>query len=273
MCSCGRKHSMALDANGQIWTFISWGRPFRLVTPALDKSSPSETPVQAECGWSYSAALTASGDVFVWWPFGDSVQQVVATTNVRMDQEGDKRAHATADGAIPCVTWDLHHDPRRLPAIPRLPDLPRPSRAYGEDERQETKLVKIAGMDNFLVGLTNKGHVLKFGDLSNELSLEQGRWEYVSSILRQEEMNSRILANMTFTHACLRRSSRFLARQGRSAYIRRSLKGSEKKEKRSQMLWPHRWTSKSLMCAQNSTHCTYIYFFSHTFDLALRTCL
>ncbi|KAH8116463.1 RCC1/BLIP-II [Phellopilus nigrolimitatus] len=177
--SCGRKHSMALDANGQIWTFISWGRPFRLVTPALDKSSPSETPVQAECGWSYSAALTASGDVFVWWPFGDSVQQVVTTTNVRMDQEGDKRAHATADGAIPCVTWDLHHDPRRLPAIPRLPDLPRPSRAYGEDERQETKLVKIAGMDNFLVGLTNKGHVLKFGDLSNELSLEQGRWEYL----------------------------------------------------------------------------------------------
>ncbi|KAI5123508.1 hypothetical protein M0805_006668 [Coniferiporia weirii] len=176
--SCGRKHSMGFDSKGQIWTFISWGRPFRLVTPLLDNSSPDAAPIQAECGWMYSAALTASGDVFVWWPFKESVQQAFAVTMAQMDEAGDKRAHATADGVIPCATWDLHHNPSRLPSLPNLPSLSHSGTLY-EDERQETKLVKIAAMDGFLIGLTNKGHVLKFGDLSNLASLQQGHWEYL----------------------------------------------------------------------------------------------
>ena len=92
-----------------------------------------------------------------------------------MDAEMDKRAHATDDGRIPCVTWDLHHNPMRLSPIPSLPKL-------GEERDDVTKLVKIAGMDSFLIGLTNKGHVLKFGSLANESTTQTASWEYVSPI-------------------------------------------------------------------------------------------
>ncbi|THH05395.1 hypothetical protein EW145_g4827 [Phellinidium pouzarii] len=192
--SCGRKHSMALDSSGQIWTFISWGRPFRLVTPLLDNSSPDETPVQTECGWSYSAALTASGNVLVWWPFGQSMQHVYNTTMTQMNESGDEQAHATVDGMIPCSTWDMQQDPHRLPPLPSLSELSDSRHTCNESERQETKLVKIAAMDNFLIGLTNKGHVLKFGDLSNETSLQQGRWEYLPFFSEIE----RVRAHPTF---------------------------------------------------------------------------
>lgn len=165
---------MALDSSGHIWTFISWGRPYRLVSPLLDCASSDATPAQIECGWGYNSVLAESGDVYVWWPFSEVVRQ----RNTEMDREGNKRAHATTDGAIPCVLWDLHHNPRRLPALPVLPHLQHFTE-LGQKEVEETKIIKIAGMDNFLIALTNKGHILKFGDLSNDDSAQMGRWEYV----------------------------------------------------------------------------------------------
>ena len=165
---------MALDSGGHIWSFISWGRPYRLVSPLLDCASQDATPAQIECGWAFNSVLTESGDVYVWWPFSEAVQQNFARRNAEMDRDGDKRVHPTADGVIPCVLWDLQHNPVRLPALPQLPELQNQSL---EDE--ETRITKIAGMDCFLIALTNKGHVLKFGDLSNEISLQSGRWEYV----------------------------------------------------------------------------------------------
>ena len=95
-----------------------------------------------------------------------------------MDRLSDKRARAT-EGVIPCETWDLHHNPRQLPLLPQLPELNQQNIASERDE-EETKIVKIAGMDNILVALTNKGHVLKFSGLGNPSSLQaEGRWEYV----------------------------------------------------------------------------------------------
>ncbi|KAL5537136.1 hypothetical protein ACEPAF_959 [Sanghuangporus sanghuang] len=160
--SCGRKHSMALDAKGHIWTFISWGRPYRLVTPALDCTSSDSTPVQAECGWSYNVALTASGDVYIWWPFSVSVLQQFGATMGQMDADGDKRAFATTENTIP------------LPELSKTDQTPPSQRNEGE-----TTIVKIAGMDGFLIALTNRGHVLKFGGLSNEVSVQHARWEYL----------------------------------------------------------------------------------------------
>lgn len=178
MCSCGRKHSSALDKKGQLWTFLSWGRPFRLVSPALNNSCDDSIPVQIECGWSYSTALTKSGTVFVWWPFEDEINRSYDITMEHMDRLSDKRARAT-EGIIPCETWDLHHNPRQLPPIPSLPTF---KNQISTSERNEdvTKLVKIAAMDNILIGLTNKGHVLKFSELRSPTSLQaEGRWEYV----------------------------------------------------------------------------------------------
>ena len=179
-------HSVAFDAKGQIWTFVSWGRPFRLVTPALDGSFPDSTPVQVECGWTFCVALMDSGDVYAWWPFDQEIVAPYEATMATMNEQGDKRAQATTDGKIPCATWDLIYNPVRLPSIDvrRLPEL-SDSQDEGSDQApginsESVKLVKIAAADNTLIGLTNAGHVLKLDHLERPQSARTSQWEYVS---------------------------------------------------------------------------------------------
>jgi SCF-associated factor 1 len=95
----------------------------------------------------------------------------------------NKRADATADKVIPCepITIDSF-DLTRLPALPPLPPL---SKTGGEDGIPQ--LIQIAGLEGYLIGLTNHGHVLKFGKLDGlddddpqpQLA-SRGRWDYVS---------------------------------------------------------------------------------------------
>ncbi|KAH0836694.1 hypothetical protein J3R83DRAFT_8416 [Lanmaoa asiatica] len=119
---CGRLHATSLDDKLNVWNFLSFGRPFRLVTPLLDGATPDSTPVQVESGWSFSSVLTKGGDVFVWWPLNGDMKQLVDARDAAMDQEG-LHAHATEDGIIPCAHWELAKDPYRLPELPRLPKL------------------------------------------------------------------------------------------------------------------------------------------------------
>ncbi|KAI0064013.1 RCC1/BLIP-II [Artomyces pyxidatus] len=177
--SCGRIHAMALDSQSQVWTFVSWGRPFKFQSPLLDCHAADTTPVQVECGWAFSSILTASGDVLVYWPFAGEIDTRVQTENTIMNQRSDSQAHATSDNSIPCVAWTLRSDPFRLPHLPQLPKLDGTGADEGPDDFMEVKLIKIASFDNQLIGLTNKGHVLKFRDLSNEASLRHGQWEYL----------------------------------------------------------------------------------------------
>jgi len=170
--SCGRLHSSGLDANLQIWTFLNWGRPFRLVSSLLDCSNPDSTPVQVECGWGFSSVLTKAGDVFIWFPFETRMEQIIESHDNTMNAQHNK-AKASPDKVIPCSTWDLNIDPVRLPALPSLPTL--------AETKEETKLVKIAGFDRSLVGLTNQGHVLTFSSLGNENLTSRGAWTYVRS--------------------------------------------------------------------------------------------
>src|SRR5882762_2958403 len=158
-CSCGRYHTMALDAKLQVWTFVSWGRPFRLDSPLLDCHSLDTTPMQVECGWMYSSILTKSGDVLVYWQgTGDIEERIINHNNAVRDQP-ESLACATPDHTIPCATWTMQANPFRLPAVPQVPDLPD-TRLSEEERRRETKLIKIAALDNVIIGLTNKGHVL-----------------------------------------------------------------------------------------------------------------
>ena len=169
---------MALDSSNQIWTFVSWGRPFRLDTPMLDCTSPESTPIQAESGWSFCSILTQSGDVLVFSPFSGEIGRLFEEENTAMGERGDCHAYGTEDRRIPCVTWSLRADPLRLPSIPKLPELE--STGLSPEEREKsTTLIKIAAFDNNLIGLTNKGHVLKFGDVSS--SDRTTRWQYVRS--------------------------------------------------------------------------------------------
>ncbi|KAJ3721357.1 regulator of chromosome condensation 1/beta-lactamase-inhibitor protein II [Lentinula guzmanii] len=171
--SCGRLHSSSLDSNNQIWTFMNWGRPFRLVSDLLN--DPGFTPIQVECGWNFSSALTRSGDVLVWWPFSDPLRTVIEVKMGEMDNQGESfRAHST-DGTINCTPWDLQTDPIVLPSLPFLPKL---SDAESDSESVDDvpRIIKIAGFDNAMVALTNQGHVLLF-DALGEVSL--GNWQYL----------------------------------------------------------------------------------------------
>lgn len=176
--SCGRLHSSCLDHKNKIWTFVNWGRPFQLVSPLLE--DPDAIPLQIECGWSFSSLLTKAGDIFVWWPFSGQMHEIIAQKNLEMDQDGDKKAIAR-EGVIPCVTWSLEFDPVRLPPIPPLPELPH----AGDETTQITQLIQIAAFESHIIGLTNCGHVLKFGSTDNETTTAQGRWEYVRMCLKR----------------------------------------------------------------------------------------
>jgi SCF-associated factor 1 len=170
---------MALDSKNQVWTFVNWGRPFRLDTHMLDCSTPETTPIQAESGWAFCSILTQSGDVLVFWPFSGEIASICDEENAAMNERGDCQAYPTAERHVPCVAWPLRADPLRIPHIPQLPELNHTE--LSEEERSTaTTLIKIAAFDNHLIGLTNKGHVLKFGDLSNENSFDRTtRWQYV----------------------------------------------------------------------------------------------
>jgi len=169
---------MTLDTNSTVWTFTSWGRPFQLISPLLDCSSPETTPIQIECGWESSAVLTKSGDVYVWWLYEGAFGEQYWEAMAKLDEDESTKAIVPDGGTvIPCHTWKINLDPIKLPILPRLPDL----LATGlpeEEYRKETKLIKISAFDNSLVGLTNKGHVLKMDELYMENSTWV--WHYVS---------------------------------------------------------------------------------------------
>ena len=165
---------MMLDANSAVWIFLDWGRPFRLVSPLLNCSSPETTPIQIKCAWRLSVILMESGDVYLWEPFGWRYHEAT----VELDKKEFTRAIVPDGGTvIPCYTWEINVNPIKLPILPDLPDLP--ATGMPEEEcRKETKLIKIAALSQVLFGLTNKGHVLKMDDLriSNPILV----WNYVS---------------------------------------------------------------------------------------------
>lgn len=108
------------------------------------------------------------------------MQEIIEAKDDEMNREGNKDAIPTKDGVIPCVPWDLAFEPTRLPAIPPLPDLLHTGR---EKSTEVTQLIQIAAFDCHIVGLTNHGHVLKYGSLQDEAGVIHGRWDYVCFIV------------------------------------------------------------------------------------------
>ncbi|KAH7890788.1 regulator of chromosome condensation 1/beta-lactamase-inhibitor protein II [Phlebopus sp. FC_14] len=178
--SCGRLHATSLDENLHVWTLLSFGHPFRLITPLLDAATPDSTPLQVACGWNFSSVLTRGGDVFVWWPFSGEIRQLLSTQNA--DDPGSA-VHAV-DGVIPCAPRDLRKDPRQLPELPRLPPL------ISGAQHTEIRLVKIAALENSLVGLTNHGHVLKIAVQDHAPS--QPPWEYLPRFSESDQIKGHL---------------------------------------------------------------------------------
>ena len=102
------------------------------------------------------------------------MRREISERNSTMDQEG-QTVRESEHGAISCITWELEHDPHKLPDLPPLPLLIPGTHA------KNIHLIKIAALEHDIVGLTNHGHVLRIylqeGDISRPLT-----WEYASLI-------------------------------------------------------------------------------------------
>lgn len=180
--SCSGERAMTLDTNSVVWNFMSWGRPFRLVSPLLDCSSPETTPIQIECGINFSIVLTRSGGVYVWWPAHGPIRRQHDEAVKELNRDNATKAIVPKGGTvIPCHTLEIHEDPIKLPALPDLPKLPRTGLSEEECEK-ETKLIQIAALEYRLIGLTNKGHVLKMDKFSGRGVSRV--WKYVSENAR-----------------------------------------------------------------------------------------
>ena len=128
----------------------------------------------------FCSILTQSGDVLVFWPFSGEISRLFEEEKSDMNSRPGGFPLETDDG-LRCATLSLRADPLRLPNIPQLPEL-ESSGMLQEERLKTTILVKIAAFDSHLIGLTNKGHVLKFGALSNDDGFDWTlRWQYVRS--------------------------------------------------------------------------------------------
>ena len=157
---------MTLDASSSVWIFITWGRPFRLVSPFLDCSSPKTTPLQIECGSDFSAVLMQSGDIYVWWPFKGTLGDWYGEGMAKLDKDESTKAILPDDGmVIPCHTWEIEMNPmRELQTYYVMSNL-LGTRLMEEGCRKETKLIKIAAFARQFIGLTNRGHVVLLNGL------------------------------------------------------------------------------------------------------------
>ncbi|KZP01603.1 RCC1/BLIP-II protein [Calocera viscosa TUFC12733] len=173
--SSGRNHVSALDSRTNVWTFRSWGRPYRLVSPNLSGVE------QIACGWNFTAALTSSGEVYVWWPGSGEFAHVSDDHDAvggPQRQPGRER-----EGIIESVGWEMSADPLELPGLGSLDD-PR-----GQTATEKLRIVQIACGTDFVVALTNANQVLKIelggGDADDGFqvlrqSFRTGRrWEYL----------------------------------------------------------------------------------------------
>lgn len=172
--SCGRGHTASLDSDGKVWIFTRWGRPSIMTSDILNESGAGRV-VQVECGWVSVAMLTASGKVYVIWPFAEADEFCQQST--KRDEELDKKAGAAeiADETkkvVPCTSIEILAAPLLLPDIPQ--NLPKFLPEAEEGDVKPIRLIKVAAGDQYLIGLTNQGHVLSIDLPDRGNGFEQG---------------------------------------------------------------------------------------------------
>ncbi|KAG8949696.1 hypothetical protein FRC03_000276 [Tulasnella sp. 419] len=197
--TCSRRHSAALDALNRVWVFTRWGRPSLLTYTGsltnLDRHQriAHTKIIQVECGWTFTSFLTADGSVFIIWPTSGTFAHQEALKNAAYDSDGDGNPAKAVAGVIQCIPVEISAEPLVLPDLPE--DLPHLRSSIDDDGPETTaytkpKLVRIAAGDEFIIGLTNQGHVLCIdvvgGDqdggptnLQEMLTSGERRWVYM----------------------------------------------------------------------------------------------
>jgi SCF-associated factor 1 len=183
--SCGRNFTTALDQKGRVWCFNSWGRPFIYQPTAFDSTLPGNNIIQIESGWSFAAVLTASSAIYVWAPLTGDVGRAFEVKDQELDRERNQDNQGQeVKGVIQCHVFTMEEiEPVTLPPLPNLPKL-------RETADPLPKIIKIAAGDQFIVALTDAGHVLKLvidginnpdaiKELASTFKLRGIQWEYV----------------------------------------------------------------------------------------------
>ena len=144
----------------------------------------------------------------MWWPLDGAFGEVSRAHDEARDADAAGRGldgvGADADG-VRCEVWEVGRDPWQVLSVAGV--LPRLREGEGVGER----IVKIAGGDHFLIGLTEGGHVLKVdmraGEEGFSHALHRPRWEYVR----------RSLVHLCFTSRSRRGVARIVQRGGACA--------------------------------------------------------
>lgn len=176
---------------------------------------------QVEAGWSFVSMLTQGGDVYVIWPSeeGAAFQKEARTRYGELGKGNSGSANNLAKAAngelvIPCTTIPVSAAPLLLPPIPNdLPDITfetTPSSegsSAAQTSNDPTKIVQISGAGNFIIGLTNNGHVLYINIADGGAPLPKGSewlrtqwalqhragWRYVSGFVDWALLLSRLI--------------------------------------------------------------------------------
>ncbi|KAG8898713.1 hypothetical protein FRB99_007198 [Tulasnella sp. 403] len=213
--SCGRACAIALDSHSNVWIFPTWGRPILLVSslissgrPASASKSLSRKVVQVEAGWGFVAMLTEAGKALIMWPDGEdsTFKRLLSARTAEIDRIGSNSTRGRAstvrdEKVIQCTAIPIEFDPIRLPSIPAsalplldptlgLADTVTATTARSRRRGSDAKLTCLAGGDHFLIGLTNRGHVLSIDVSQGEgaftrtrtilpAKTQQPSWEYM----------------------------------------------------------------------------------------------
>jgi len=113
-----------------------------------------------------------------WSTFPDQYPEAMVESN---KDESTGAIIPEGGTVMPCDTLEANVDPVKLLDLPELPDLPATG-LLERERRKDTKLIEIAAFQYCLVGLTNKGHVLKMDNLYTEDHAQT--WHYVSESAR-----------------------------------------------------------------------------------------
>ena len=117
------------------------------------------------------AVLTEAGHVYVEWPFHGEFNERIKQHHDSFNEGPDTRL---SEGVLNCATWEINRDFLELPALPDSLLVLNPLAAANADREEELRIIKIAAGENFVVALTNQGHVLKM-DIDSSESLDEIR--------------------------------------------------------------------------------------------------